>query len=122
MINPGNHIIEPERRERVHGPASLSLVPEDIPVRWAHGQAPLLWCHWRNDSGLGPKKCSTQKYGVGAGMILPAVRGGITRRRDVKECEVGSGSAGDEPVGVDSSRRRLVVVGVDHTVDVARRS
>lgn len=120
MVNPGKRIVEAERRERVHGPASLGLVPEDIPAGRAHGEAPLLRGRRRGDSGVGPKEGSAQKGGVGAGVVLPAVRRGASGRGDVEESEVGSGSAGDEPVGVDGPRRRLVVVGVDHAVDVAR--
>lgn len=120
MINPRNIIIKPKGRERVHGPPSLGLVPENIPAWWAHGPAPFLRCHRRNNSGVGTKKCCTEKSGVGTGMVLPTISGRIRGRRDVKEREVGSRSAGYEPVGVDGSGRRFVVVGVDHTVDVAR--
>lgn len=128
VTDSGNGIVESERRERVHRAASLGLVPEDVPTRRTHREAPLMRRRRRGDdsAGFGTEERRPEKRGVSAGVILPtavAAGGGRARRRsDVEEREVGSRSAGDESVGVDRPRRRRRVVGVDHSVNVARRS
>lgn len=52
MVNPSDHIIEPKRRERVHGPASLGLEPEDVGAGRVYlNQVPLIWRRRRDDTG-----------------------------------------------------------------------
>lgn len=120
MTDSGDGVIESERRQRVHGPASLGLVPEDVPARRTHREASLLRRGWSRDSSLGTKERGPEECSVCAGVVLPAVGLRVRRRRDVEQREVGAGSARNESVGVDGSRRRLRVVGVDHAVDLPR--
>lgn len=103
----------------MHGLPRLSLVPENIPTRERHRRRRrLLRRERRHDAGgVGPEQRGAEERGVGAGAVVAALR----RRGDVEEREFGGRSARNEAVGVNWSGRRGVVVGVDHSVDVAER-
>ena len=119
-INPRSCIIKAKRREGVHWPPGLRLVAKNIMIGKGHWGGSLLGSSRRNYSSIRAKQSGAKKGNVGRGSIFPSIGVGIGDRGNIKEGKIGTRSTGNEPIGVDSSGRRQMVINIDHAVNLAR--